>query len=260
VIIGQDPYHNHNQAHGLCFSVRPPTPAPPSLKNMYLALANDYPSFTPPPRNSGLLTPWAEQGVLMLNTCLTVRAHEAASHKNKGWERFTQKVIDTVAKTRTRGVVFLAWGSPAQQRCKGLGTSGKHLVLQSVHPSPLSAHKGFLTCGHFKKTNDWLKGRYGEEGMINWDLDKPKPIAAPRTDGPVKVTADQQKGAEEAGSTTELVEENQEAGLSTVTIRGGQIGKKAEDEDADAIEALEEIAHAEAGARENEKGNDEPQT
>lgn len=253
VIIGQDPYHNHNQAHGLCFSVRPPTPAPPSLKNMYLALAHDYPSFTPPPRNSGLLTPWAEQGVLMLNTCLTVRAHEAASHQNKGWERFTQKVIDTVAKTRTRGVVFLAWGKPAQQRCKGLGTSGKHLVLQSVHPSPLSAHKGFLTCGHFKKTNEWLKERYGDDGVINWDLNKPKPIAPPKTEGPVKVTADQEKGADEAGPTTELVEEKQADRSASFMASDGKNDNEAEDEDADAIEALEEIAQAEEEAQKKEE-------
>ncbi|KAK5014206.1 uracil DNA glycosylase, partial [Cryomyces antarcticus] len=96
VILGQDPYHNLNQAHGLCFSVRPPTPAPPSLKNIYIALKKDYPSFQPPPKSGGLLTPWADRGVLLLNTCLTVRAHEANSHSGKGWERFTQKVIDTV--------------------------------------------------------------------------------------------------------------------------------------------------------------------
>ncbi|KAM3422118.1 Uracil-DNA glycosylase [Cercospora zeina] len=170
VILGQDPYHNINQAHGLCFSVRPPTPAPPSLKNMYIALKKDYPDFTPPPKNGGLLTPWADRGVLMLNTCLTVRAHEANSHSKKGWERFTQRVIEEVARRRTRGVVFLAWGKPAQDRCKGTNSS-KHLVLKSVHPSPLSAHKGFLDCGHFKAANKWLKERYGEEGMIDWNLD-----------------------------------------------------------------------------------------
>ncbi|KXS96547.1 hypothetical protein AC579_4618 [Pseudocercospora musae] len=171
VILGQDPYHNIKQAHGLCFSVRPPTPAPPSLKNMYIALKKDYPDFSPPPKNGGLLTPWADRGVLMLNTCLTVRAHEANSHAKKGWERFTQKVIDSVAQKRTKGVVFLAWGKPAQERCSKHGNSGKHLVLKSVHPSPLSAHKGFLDCGHFKKANEWLKERYGEEGVIDWNLD-----------------------------------------------------------------------------------------
>lgn len=142
VILGQDPYHNINQAHGLCFSVRPPTPAPPSLKNMYIALKKDYPTFEAPPKNGGLLTPWADNGVLLLNTCLTVRAHEANSHAGKGWERFTQKVIDTVSAKRTNGVVFLAWGSPAQKRVARVNS--RHLVLKSVHPSPLSAHKGFV--------------------------------------------------------------------------------------------------------------------
>lgn len=169
VILGQDPYHNHNQAHGLCFSVRPPTPAPPSLRNMYIALAKDYPDFTPPPNKGGLLTPWADHGVLMLNTCLTVRHSEPNSHAGKGWEKFTQKVIDIVAQKRTRGVVFLAWGSPAQKRCVGINST-KHLVLKSVHPSPLSAHRGFMDCGHFKKANEWLKERYGADGEIDWNL------------------------------------------------------------------------------------------
>ena len=146
VILGQDPYHNDNQAHGLCFSVRPPTAAPPSLKNMYKLLKTEYPdTFQPPPNNGGLLTPWADRGVLLLNTCLTVKAHNANSHANKGWEKFTQKVIDIVARQRTRGVVFLAWGSPAQKRCAKVDKA-RHCVLQSVHPSPLSAAKGFV--GH----------------------------------------------------------------------------------------------------------------
>jgi uracil-DNA glycosylase len=169
VIIGQDPYHNVNQAHGLCFSVLPPTPAPPSLKNIYKALKNDYPSFTPPPKNGGLLTPWADRGVLLLNTCLTVRAHDANSHANRGWEKFTQKVIDTVAAKRSKGVVFLAWGSPAGKRVVKVNRE-KHLVLQSVHPSPLSASRGWFDCGHFKKTNEWLEGRYGVGSGIEWDL------------------------------------------------------------------------------------------
>ncbi|KAL8829177.1 MAG: hypothetical protein Q9191_002154 [Dirinaria sp. TL-2023a] len=169
VILGQDPYHNINQAHGLCFSVRPPTPAPPSLKNMYIALKKDYPTFSPPPKNGGLLTPWADRGVLLLNTCLTVRAHEANSHAGKGWEKFTQKVIDVVARCRTRGVVFLAWGKPAEGRVKKVDRV-RHCILTAVHPSPLSAARGFFDCGHFKKTNDWLTQRYGEEGVIDWDL------------------------------------------------------------------------------------------
>lgn len=142
-MLGQDPYHNFNQAHGLCFSVRPPTPAPPSLKNIYTLLKKEYPSFSPPPKNGGLLTPWADRGVLLLNTVLTVRAHNANSHAGKGWEKFTQKVIDTVVKERRNGVVFLAWGTPAQKRCQGV--AGKHLVLKSVHPSPLSAARGFVS-------------------------------------------------------------------------------------------------------------------
>ncbi|KZF24386.1 uracil-DNA glycosylase [Xylona heveae TC161] len=169
VVVGQDPYHNYNQAHGLAFSTRPPTPAPPSLKNIYIALKKDYPGFQPPPKNGGLLTPWADRGVLLLNTCLTVRAHEANSHANRGWERFTQKVIDTVAKVRTRGVVFLAWGTPAGKRVAKIDKK-RHCVLQSVHPSPLSASRGFFDCGHFKKTNEWLRERYGPEAEINWDL------------------------------------------------------------------------------------------
>ncbi|KAI9810851.1 MAG: uracil DNA glycosylase [Pycnora praestabilis] len=172
VILGQDPYHNLNQAHGLCFSIRPPTPAPPSLKNIYKALSNDYASFTPPPKNGGLLTPWADRGVLLLNTCLTVRAHEANSHAGKGWERFTQKVIDTVVKVRTKGVVFLAWGTPAGKRIVKVDRT-RHCVLQSVHPSPLSAARGFFDCGHFKKTNEWLKERYGADGAVDWDLHVP---------------------------------------------------------------------------------------
>ncbi|KAI0599957.1 uracil-DNA glycosylase-like protein [Biscogniauxia sp. FL1348] len=169
VIIGQDPYHNVNQAHGLCFSVRPPTPAPPSLKNMYIALRKDYPSFRPPANNGGLLTPWAERGVLMLNTCLTVRAHEANSHAGKGWERFTQRVIDLVAQKRTRGVVFLAWGKPAASRVARVDPK-RHLVLRSAHPSPLSASRGFYDCGHFRLANEWLVARHGEHAEIDWSL------------------------------------------------------------------------------------------
>lgn len=150
VITGQDPYHGPNQAHGLCFSVRPPTPAPPSLKNIYIALKKDYPDFKAPPKNGGLLTPWADRGVLMINTVLTVRRSDANSHKGKGWELLTQKVIDTVAKVRTNGVVFLAWGLPAAERVKGVNKE-KHLILRSVHPSPFAAHKGFVSwpsCSH----------------------------------------------------------------------------------------------------------------
>ncbi|KAF2011723.1 uracil-DNA glycosylase [Aaosphaeria arxii CBS 175.79] len=169
VILGQDPYHGPNQAHGLCFSVRPPTAAPPSLKNIYIALKKDYPEFQSPPKNGGLLTPWAERGVLMINTCLTVRRAEANSHSGKGWEQLTQKVIDTVAKTRNQGVVFLAWGNPAANRVKEVNKE-RHLILKSVHPSPLSASRGWFDCGHFKKTNEWLVQKYGKGSEIDWNL------------------------------------------------------------------------------------------
>lgn len=231
VIIGQDPYIRDNQAHGLSFSVRPPITAPPSLKNMYIALAKDYPNFKPPPNNGGLLTPWAEQGVLMLNTCLTVRAGVSNSHANKGWEQFTQKVIDVVAKTRTRGVVFLAWGSPAQKRCAKV-SGAKHLVLRSVHPSPLSAAKGFFDCGHFKKTNEFLAQKYGKEGIIDWNLDKKVEIKAPAAKD-VKVTASVNANA--AASNTLNAETN------TKLTR-----KETNDEfeDDDAMEALKELANS----------------
>jgi uracil-DNA glycosylase len=185
VIIGQDPYHNHNQATGMCFSVRPPIAAPPSLKNIYKAIKKDYPTFIEPPNNSGDLTPWADRGVLLLNTCLTVRAHEANSHANRGWEKFTQKVIDTVAAKRTKGVVFLAWGTPAGKRVAKVNR-GKHAVLMSVHPSPLSASRGWFDCGHFKKTNEWLRERYGVEGEIDWNLvEVKKPVEAKTIKKPV---------------------------------------------------------------------------
>ena len=136
---------------------------------MYTALKTDYPLFTPPPNRAGLLTPWADRGVLMLNTCLTVRAHEANSHSNRGWERFTQRVIDLVAARRALGVVFMAWGTPAGKRVLKVD-AGRHLVLKSVHPSPLSAARGFFSCGHFKKANEWLGGRYGAAGRVDWAL------------------------------------------------------------------------------------------
>ncbi|KAJ5339100.1 hypothetical protein N7452_005828 [Penicillium brevicompactum] len=169
VIVGQDPYHNVGQAHGLCFSVRAPVRAPPSLLNIYKGIKVDYPEFESPPDKGGLLTPWAERGVLMLNTCLTVRAHQANSHAKHGWESFTQKVIDLVARVRTNGVVFLAWGRPAGLRVAKINKE-KHCILQSVHPSPLSAHQGFFQNGHFKKCNNWLASRYGPEGIIDWNL------------------------------------------------------------------------------------------
>ncbi|KAI6783076.1 Uracil-DNA glycosylase-like protein [Emericellopsis cladophorae] len=198
VIVGQDPYHNDNQAHGMAFSVRPPTPAPPSLRNMYIALKKDYPTFTDPPNRGGLLTPWADRGVLLLNTCLTVRAHEAFSHANRGWERLTQKVLDLVAKKRTSGVVFIAWGTPAGKRVQKIDRK-KHLVLNSVHPSPLSASRGFFDCKHFKLANEWLISRYGPDGEIDWALTPGNTTKAPP---PVQKDADKQNkgsgGLEEA--------------------------------------------------------------
>lgn len=172
----------------------------------------------------------------MLNTCLTVRAHEANSHSNKGWERFTQKVIDTVAKVRGRGVVFLAWGTPAAKRVAKINKA-KHLVLQSVHPSPLSAARGFMTCGHFKKTNDWLAQRYGVDGVIDWSLDKSKPIAAPATMKPLKATETQKDAEEKDGPAAELPERTNGAAVRSKNDFD-------DEEDEDAIEALEAIANS----------------
>ena len=162
VIIGQDPYHTPKAAMGLCFSVPKGEKIPPSLNNIYKAINNDY-AFDPP--NHGDLSAWAEQGVLMLNTVLTVESGKANSHKNKGWEKFTDAVIKKVNEI-DRPVVFLLWGSPAQKKAKLLNNK-KHLILESVHPSPLSAYRGFLDCGHFKKTNDFLRENGIDE--INWN-------------------------------------------------------------------------------------------
>ncbi|KAA8909481.1 uracil-DNA glycosylase [Sphaerosporella brunnea] len=175
VILGQDPYHGPNQAMGLSFSVHPPTPAPPSLQNIYKGLKNDYPEFTAPPNRGGSLVPWAERGVLMLNACLTVRAGAPASHANKGWERLTGKALEAVAQRRKGGVVFMAWGAEAAKRVAKLDTK-RHLVLKSVHPSPLSAMRGFFDAGHFKKANEWLELKYGDKGPINWSLHGSTPV------------------------------------------------------------------------------------
>ncbi|KAG0708203.1 uracil-DNA glycosylase-like protein [Suillus ampliporus] len=180
VIIGQDPYHGPNQAHGLCFSVPKGVTVPPSLKNIYAEIKAEYPEFEPP--KHGNLTAWAEHGVLMLNTCLTVKANQAGSHSGKGWEEFTDKVVDVVDKYGGanlssggdsdmngigRGVVFLAWGSWAAKRVAKLNKT-KHLILTSAHPSPFSAHKGFLGNGHFKAANGWLEKKYGPDGRVDW--------------------------------------------------------------------------------------------
>ncbi|EIN08047.1 uracil-DNA glycosylase [Punctularia strigosozonata HHB-11173 SS5] len=163
VILGQDPYHDVNQAHGLAFSVLPPTKPPPSLRNIYKQLAADIPGFIPPA--FGDLSPLARAGVLFLNTSLSVRAHKAASHSGRGWEEFTQAALRAVLDAAgDKGVVFMAWGLHAQKTC----ASTKHLVLKSAHPSPLSARRGFLGNGHFATANEWLKERYGEYGVVDW--------------------------------------------------------------------------------------------
>lgn len=161
VIIGQDPYHEPNQAHGLCFSVQDGVQFPPSLQNIFKEISTDI--GTPVPE-SGNLERWAKQGVFLLNSILTVRAHEAASHAGKGWETFTDKVIDVISKNADH-VVFLLWGSYAKNKGKVIDTS-KHLILSTVHPSPLSVYRGFWGCKHFSKANEWLS-QHGKT-PINW--------------------------------------------------------------------------------------------
>lgn len=151
VILGQDPYHGPGQAHGLCFSVKKGIEPPPSLQNIYKELRADL-GITPP--SHGQLTDWAKQGVLMLNTVLTVRAGQAASHRGNGWENFTDRVIDALNHKETP-VVFLLWGRPAAEKAKII-TNPIHLKLEAPHPSPLSAHRGFLGCRHFSKANAFL--------------------------------------------------------------------------------------------------------
>ncbi|CAQ83368.1 MULTISPECIES: uracil-DNA glycosylase [Photorhabdus] len=168
VILGQDPYHGPNQAHGLSFSVQPGIPAPPSLVNMYKELASDIPGFQHP--NHGCLISWAKQGVLLLNTVLTVERGNAHSHANLGWETFTDKVIAAINEHRS-GVVFLLWGSHAQKKGYFID-SNKHYVLKAPHPSPLSAHRGFFGCKHFSKANELLE----KQGLepINWTPELPQ--------------------------------------------------------------------------------------
>jgi uracil-DNA glycosylase len=151
VILGQDPYHEPGQAQGLCFSVNEGISLPPSLQNIYKELQND---LSVPPRISGNLEPWAEQGVLLLNATLTVREHAAGSHRNKGWEEFTDAVIHTIAKEK-KHVVFILWGAYAQKKA-GFIDPQNHLVLKSAHPSPLSVNRGFFGSRPFSKTNSYL--------------------------------------------------------------------------------------------------------
>nr|XP_018259892.1 uracil-DNA glycosylase [Kwoniella dejecticola CBS 10117]OBR82050.1 uracil-DNA glycosylase [Kwoniella dejecticola CBS 10117] len=166
VIIGQDPYHDDGQAHGLAFSVRKGVRIPPSLRNMYKEMHDEIPGFVIP--KHGDLTEWAKHGVLLLNTSLTVRAHEAGSHANKGWDQFTAAVLKVVTSLPgAKGVVFMAWGAHAAKMCAGVDNK-THLILKSAHPSPLSANRGFLGNNHFKKANEWLQVKYGPEGGIDW--------------------------------------------------------------------------------------------
>jgi uracil-DNA glycosylase len=163
VILGQDPYHGPGQAHGLCFSVRPGVPPPPSLQNIFKEIQRDL-DIAPP--DHGCLTPWAQRGVLLLNAVLTVERGLAASHQGKGWEGFTDAAIDALNRER-EGLVFLLWGSYAQR--KGQLIDGRrHCILRSVHPSPLSAHRGFLGCGHFSAANRYLEAH--GQAPIDWSL------------------------------------------------------------------------------------------
>ena len=154
VILGQDPYHGPGQAHGLCFSVQPGVPTPPSLQNIYKEIHAD---LGIPPPTSGNLTPWAQQGVLLLNTVLTVRRGDAGSHRNRGWEQFTDRVISLV-NGRCSAVAFLLWGSFAHKKA-ALLDGEKHKILRAPHPSPLSAHRGFFGCRHFSQANAYLLSR-----------------------------------------------------------------------------------------------------
>ncbi|WP_100640016.1 uracil-DNA glycosylase [Marinobacter salexigens] len=163
VILGQDPYHGPNQAHGLSFSVRPGVRTPPSLVNMFKEIQSD---LGIPPPDHGCLQPWAEQGVLLLNSVLTVVQGQAGAHQGKGWETFTDRVIETVNRER-EGVVFLLWGSYARKKGKHIDRT-RHHVLEGPHPSPLSAYRGFFGCRHFSQANEWLR----EQGLesVNWEL------------------------------------------------------------------------------------------
>ena len=163
VILGQDPYHGPNQAHGLCFSVRPGVQVPPSLQNIFKEIQRDLGIARPA---HGCLTPWADRGVLLLNAVLTVERGHANAHQGKGWEGFTDAAIDALNRER-EGIVFMLWGSYAQRKGQLIDT-GRHRVLKSVHPSPLSAHRGFLGCGHFSAANAYLEQQ--GRAPIDWSL------------------------------------------------------------------------------------------
>ncbi|MFT5451194.1 MAG: uracil-DNA glycosylase [Enterobacterales bacterium] len=164
VILGQDPYHGANQAHGLCFSVKKGVPIPPSLKNIYKELASDLGIKA---AEHGDLASWAKQGVFLLNSVLTVEASKANSHRNKGWETFTDQVIKIISE-HSEHVVFLLWGNPAHKKIP-LIDAEKHSILTTVHPSPLSAYRGFLGCRHFSKANQALL-EHGQN-VINWTIE-----------------------------------------------------------------------------------------
>ena len=163
VILGQDPYHGPGQAHGLCFSVPPGIDVPPSLQNIFKEQERDLGIARP---DHGCLLPWARQGVLLLNAVLSVEAGRAGSHQGKGWEGFTDHVVDTLSRER-EGLVFMLWGSYAQAKGRVIDRQ-RHCILRAPHPSPLSAHRGFLGCGHFSAANRWLQGR--GQAPIDWAL------------------------------------------------------------------------------------------
>ena len=165
VILGQDPYHGNNQAHGLCFSVKPEVEIPPSLVNIYKELHDDLGCTIP---DHGYLVKWAKQGVLMLNTVLTERAHQANSHRGIGWEEFTDAAI-RVLNTQDRPIVFILWGRPAQMK-KAMLNNPKHLILEAPHPSPLSSYRGFFGSRPFSKTNQFLEANGVEP--IDWQIDE----------------------------------------------------------------------------------------
>lgn len=163
VIIGQDPYHEPGQAHGMAFSVKPGVPVPPSLLNMYKELRDEFGYSIP---ESGYLMKWAEQGVLLLNAVLTVREGEANSHQGKGWENFTDEIIRQLNERRD-SVIFMLWGNNARRK-KELITNSRHYILEAAHPSPLSASRGFMGCGHFKKANEILISNL--KAPIDWQI------------------------------------------------------------------------------------------
>lgn len=164
LLLGQDPYHNEHQAHGLSFSVQLGQDIPPSLVNIYKELHDDLGCYIP---NNGYLKKWADQGVLLLNTVLTVRAHQANSHQGHGWEQFTDAVIQAV-NAQDRPIVYMLWGAPARRK-KAMLTNPKHLILEAPHPSPLSAYRGFFGCKHFSKANEFLKASGVEP--IDWQIE-----------------------------------------------------------------------------------------